>query len=266
MPLMFGRQKRAFDPRIPHYSALRMHPEAQPTIVPTQVHNAAGLPDDLGMMLNDTLGDCTCAAVYHAIQVWTRAARGVEITEPNAEVQLLYQEACGYVPGDPSTDQGGVEQDVLTYLLTVGAPIEPSPAPRVRHKILAFVEVDPRVIADVQATIFDCGLDYIGFQVPDYLMAGAAPPDVWDVNPAGNNAIVGAHAVILVGYDAARKTFDVISWGRKFTMSEAFFTQFVEEVYTIADPSWIESGGGTPAGLTVAQLEAQMEAKKRATA
>src|SRR5215831_17287905 len=32
-----------------------------------------------GMMDNDTLGDCTCAAMGHAIQVWT-ASNGGEIT------------------------------------------------------------------------------------------------------------------------------------------------------------------------------------------
>ncbi len=76
------------------------------------------MPVDLGEMLNSDLGDCTCAAFFHARQVWTFNAGGAEITEPDADVlELSYSEACGYVQGDDSTDQGGNEQAVLTYCL-----------------------------------------------------------------------------------------------------------------------------------------------------
>ena len=38
---------------------------------PPQVEYTKGMPKTLGMMMNDTLGDCTCAAFYHALQVWS---------------------------------------------------------------------------------------------------------------------------------------------------------------------------------------------------
>ena len=261
MPLMFGRKPRGFDPRIPHMSALLPGSAPLPPI-PASADNAADLPADLGMMLNDTLGNCTCAAVYHAIQVWTRAARGVEITEPDSDVQTLYEQACGYNPADPNTDQGGVEQDVLTFLLKVGAPIEPSPAPRVRHYIAAFVEVDPRNLDDVCSTIYECGVSYIGFNVPAYIMA-STPPAVWDVDPSADNSIVGGHAVVLTGYDTAAGIFDFISWGQKFKMTAAFFSKFTDETYAIADPSWVEATGRTPAGLSLPVLEAMMSSLKQ---
>ena len=70
--------------------------------------------------------------------------------------------------------------------------------------------------------------------------------------------IIGGHAVILAGYDdqGAR----VISWGQYYTMTWEFFGKFVDEVYAIADSEWIESTGQTPGGLTLDQLEAQMQA------
>jgi hypothetical protein len=66
--------------------------------------------------------------------------------------------------------------------------------------------------------------------------------------------------VILAGYDA--KGARVISWGQYYTMTWAFFGQFVDEVYAIADVSWIEAKGMSPGGLTLAQLETQMKALK----
>ena len=65
----FGRLHRTYDPRIPHLSALLAGQVPPPP--PPSIDWTKGMPANLGMMLNDTLGDCTCAAVYHAIQVWT---------------------------------------------------------------------------------------------------------------------------------------------------------------------------------------------------
>jgi hypothetical protein len=39
-----------------------------------------------------------------------------------------------------------------------------------------------------------------------------------------------------------------------------FFHKYVDETYAIADNLWIDSGGKTPGGLTIAELEAQMKA------
>ncbi len=248
----FGCRTRRRDPRVPHYSAITAG--IQLPDPPPVIHNGAGLPANLGAMLNDTLGDCTCAGFYHALQLWSFVARKSLVTEPDGDVEALYEQACGYVPGNPNTDQGGVEQDVLSFLLNTGAPVGPGGAQR--HKILAFVEVDPAKPIDIRRTIADCGLVYIGFTVPAYMpeTAGAT----WDVNAAGDQTIVGGHCVILVGYDA--EGLDVISWGNFYRMTWAFFAKYVDEAYAIADPWWIEATGKTPGGLTVAALEGQMAA------
>jgi hypothetical protein len=213
-----------------------------------------GMPDTLGMMLNDSLGDCTCAAFYHAIQVWTFNASGAIQTWPDADVEKLYILGCGYNPKVPGEGPGGNEQKLLTYILNKGAPIGPSGA--TTQKISAFVEVDPRETDDVKRAIVDCGLAYIGFNVPQFLMQGT-PPAVWDVQSANTN-IIGGHAVILVGYDANGAR--VVSWGSFYTMTWAFFAQYVDEVYAIADNLWIDAKGTTPGGFTLDQLEQQMQA------
>jgi hypothetical protein len=212
------------------------------------------MPANLGMMCNDTLDDCTCAAIYHARQVWT-ANIGTMITEPDTDVELLYQYACGWNPKEPGEGPGGNEQDVLTFLLKIGAPAGSFGAST--NKISAFVEVDPRNIEDVKRTIYACGVAYIGFNVPASLQLMNPPPKVWQVDP-GNSRIVGGHAVVLVGYDA--KFAKVISWGRYYKMTWQFFLTYVDEVYAIADDAWFTTtDNAQPLGISLPELELQMK-------
>jgi hypothetical protein len=254
-----GRLHRSYDPRIAHMSAITAGATLPPP--PAFVDYTEGMPQSLGMMLNDTLGDCTCAAVYHALQVWSFNAQSKQMdTEPDADVEKLYIQACGYNPRVPGEGPGGNEQKVLTYLLKKGAPV--GPTGQARHRITAFVEVDPRNTDDVKRAINDCGVAYIGFNVPQNIMPqGSPPPAVWDVAP-GNPAIIGGHAVVLPGYDA--NGVKVISWGQYYTMTWDFFAKYVDEVYAIADQTWIESKGTTPGGLSLDELEAQMQALREA--
>jgi hypothetical protein len=249
--MKLGRNPRTYDARIPHLSAVLAGQVLSPP--PISVDYTKSLPSTLGMMLNDTLGDCTCAAYYHARQVWSFNANKKEITESDSDVKQLYEKACGYDPANPTSDSGGVEQDVLTYLLNNGAPIVGG-----IDKILGFVEVDPRNLDDIKRTINDCGVVYIGITVPNYLMDSV--PDVWDTHPSGDNTPAGGHAIVLAGYDL--DTFTLISWGRTYKMTNRFFAQFTDEAYGIADAEWVAATGKTPGGLSLSQLETQMAALK----
>jgi len=252
-----GRLPRARNARVPHMSAL-LAGKAAPT-VPATADYTKGMPSNLGIMLNDTLGDCTCAAFYHAVQVWSfNAAHRVD-TEPDVDVEDLYIQACGYNPRKGGEGPGGNEQHVLTYLMNTGAPMGPSG--QERHHISAFVEVDPRNLSDVKQAIYECGVAYIGFNVPaNILPPNAPPPSVWNVVPGA--AIQGGHAVVLAGYDDAGAR--VISWGEYYTMSWQFFSTYVDEVYAIADSLWINSASGrTLCGLSLPELEQLMQSMKQ---
>jgi hypothetical protein len=250
--MKYGRLPRKFNPAIPHYSALRMG-LAKLAAPPPSVDYTVGLPANLGMFGNDALGDCTCAAIYHALQVWSNAASTID-TEADSEAVSLYEGACGYNPADPKTDQGGDEQTVLTYVMLTGAPVAGGV-----HRLTAFVEVDPSNQDDVKVAIYTCGLVYIGFNVPTYINQAAG--STWDVEP-GQASIEGGHAVVLCGYDASGVT--VISWGALYKMTWAFFAAFVDEVYAIADPDWIKATGLDPLGMSMADLETQMNALREA--
>ena len=240
-----GRKKRTFNPKIAHMSAILGARKA--IIPPPSVDWTHGI-NNFGIMLNDNLGDCTCAGIYHAIQIWS-ANTLIEQTEPDNVVLSLYEQACGYKPGDESTDNGGVEQDLLSYCVNTGVPLSNGQ----REKFLCFIEVDPRNINDVKTTIDEFGLAYIGIDVPNSLYDQNGDPKlVWDVDP-NDTSTEGGHCIILVGYDADGAT--VISWGQKYKMTWAFFRQFTDEVYAIVSQNWINSQGKTPLGLTVEELD-----------
>ena len=186
-PRKFGRLPRIYQPKIPHYSALRMRLGALPP-PPASVDWTVGINPDYGTMLNSELGCCTIAAAYHAMQTWSFRSRTAEITEPDTKVLEAYEEFCGYNPGDPRTDQGGVEQTVLGDWLSTGVPI--AEGPNGRSKLLAFVEVDPRDHEDVMRVIDECGGIYIGTNVPNYLVDGPMPM-LWDVDPSGDQGSAG---------------------------------------------------------------------------
>jgi hypothetical protein len=204
---------------------------------------------------NDATGDCTCAAVYHAIQTWTSNASAID-NEPEDDALLLYEQACGYVSGQPNTDQGGVEQDVLSYWMNPGAPTGVHGGSR--QKLAAFVEIDPRNIDDVKLAIATAGVAYIGFNVPDYM--SQTPGSRWDYSPGQTYSIIGGHAVIAIGYTPLE--LHVISWGMLYPMAWSFWSEFVDEAYMLANQDFIESTGLNPAGLSLTELEAQMQALK----
>jgi len=249
-----GRKPRSFNPRIPHLSA---HLAGRAlTAPPASVDWTRGMQPDLGPMLNDRLNDCSCAAFYHALQVWSFNATGTMDTEPDSDVEALYGAVSGYKPGDAAPGPMCNEQDVLTYLTQTGAPIGLDGSGR--NKLAAFLEIDYRNLDDVKRTISEFGVAYIGIGIPAYVHANPTP-QVWDVEEK-NSKVIGGHAVILAGYDAQGAKF--ISGGKTYTMTWAFFSKYTDEAYALADEAWITTKGLTPGGLTLDMLKGQMQGLK----
>lgn len=244
--MRYGRLPRTFNPAIPHWSALKMG--APQVTVPMTCDYTARLPANLGMMLNNSLGDCAEAGYGHALQVWSAASGKPILTEPDSAIEALY-ETQGYVPGEPSTDRGTVLQALLSLLVT-GTP--PAGIP----KLTAVIELDPTLPEDIDRATYECGLVYLGFNVPAFMQSLESPGSTWSTEPWGNGQIVGGHCVVTAAYRPGLRS--VISWGAQYAMTDAFWRQYVDEAYALVSPEWVQATGRTPLGLTVAQLEAQM--------
>lgn len=210
-----------------------------------------------GMMLNgpeptepqfpNGLGDCTIAGAAHAVQVWT-ANNGAMVTVPDSTVLSYYENFDGYVPGNPKTDNGGVELDVLNDWKKQGFA---------GHPLLAFA--DPKVanLTEVRQAIALFGGVYIGLSLP----ITAQTQTVWDVAPNGGAKAKpgswGGHCVFVPKYD--QKTFTCITWGQLQTMTVAFWSKYCDEAHALLSPAWI-STKGAPNGFNLAQLQADLQA------
>lgn len=254
-----GRRPRIYDPRVPHFSALKGL--AKPIAVPEKRNYAEGMTN-IGTMLNSILSCCTVSGIGHSIQVWSHHTNKINgmITEPDSCILQMYEESCGYNPnalpddsGYNPTDQGGTEQSVLTYYLTKGFPT--GPQGKTRHKLRSFVEIDTTQDSDIKRGIYECGLVYIGFKVPQHIMADPMPK-VWDYDP--KSEIIGGHCVILPGFD--KYGYPVISWDElDIYMTNDFKKYYVDEVYALCDIDWLLATGKTLLGLSMAQLIEQVK-------
>jgi len=203
-----------------------------------------------GMMDNDTLGDCTCAAVGHGVQVASLNSEEGEYTVPDSLVLSLYENACGYVPGDPNTDQGGVIIDVLNYVRKNNfGP----------HKMFAYATTDPGDVTHIKQGVAVFGLVDIGLQLP--ISAQSQIGNLWDVvgdGQSGDSApgSWGGHSVIVAAYDSVGPT--CVTWGALQKMTWNFWSIYVDESYALLDRIWLEGRGGA-GSINLPKMESDLQ-------
>jgi len=198
----------------------------------------------LGMMLNDSLGDCTCAAIGHLIQTWTYVNKNPVVLS-DADILALYEKACGYNPSDSTTDNGGVELDVLNYWRN---------NPVVGHSLTAYVGISVARANEIRDAVWFFGGAYAGVQLP----ISAQTQEVWDVSKGRNGEVGswGGHAVPIVGYD--KNFLYCITWGAVKKMTWAFYQKYFDEAYALISPDWT-SAGTSPQGFNTVQLIADLQ-------
>lgn len=239
MDLKLGKQKYKFDPR-----TFKMRDYLKPGWVPPPFSDHSLGKKQWGMMLNDTLGDCTIAAVGHAMQVFTLG----KLTVPDSVILSYYEKWCGYNPADPSTDQGGIELDVLNDWRKQSFA---------GHILEGYVDPQPQNFLHIQHAISEFGGVYIGFQVPQSAMDQFNAGQIWDVVP-NDGGIVGGHAVFCPAYHTLdphvnkRTTINCITWGGVQKMTIDFWDKYCDESHCLLAAAW------EPAGVNLNQLRADL--------
>ncbi len=207
----------------------------------------ASLLRDAGFMLNDQLGDCTCAAKGHLIQLWT-AANGSEVTVSDAAIMAAYEGACGYDPTDPSTDQGGNMDLVAAYFRDTGVG---------GYKIEKFAEIDPRHRDHVKHAINRYGGCDLGVSLP----LNAQTQAVWDLAAGDGSAAEpgswGGHDCVAVGYDSVG--LDIETWGSIQRATWEWFDAYADEGFAYFSRLWAPIGGTAPCGVTSDELDAEFD-------
>src|SRR5215471_674661 len=198
MTYRFGRQAPKLDYRTlsfaKYVTATLPKPPAEYDVLHRVYQNLPGTkPQHLFPMDgNDALGDCTIAAVAHAITSWRGLVSKTERIMTEEAVVALYEKLTG------GPDTGLYELDVLRYWRkhrTGG------------DKILAFAAIDPHNHDHVKQAISIFGGVYLGFHVQESCLEDFRVRKTWTPGPLTNDG----HAVFAVGYDA--KALTVLTWG-----------------------------------------------------
>ncbi len=211
------------------------------------------------MLDNDTIGDCTIAAVGHAVQLWTAVAERMRVMS-NAEALAGY-EAFGYRPGEPSSDRGVNAVDVLTRWNGAGLACGGA-----ADMLSGFCTIDPAEQDEVRAGVAWLGVVYAGIELP----IAAQQMDLWDA-PAAAAALVGnyepgswgGHAVPIVGYGPGGVT--CVTWGALKQITWRFWAAYASEAYGLLSRDFV-TGGGRAASVDWGQLEADMAGLRREAA
>jgi len=200
---------------------------------------------DWGMMRNDEVGDCTCAAAGHQIQAWT-GENGSPITATDYEIIAAYSAITGYGPDDPNSDNGAVMLDVLNYWRQTGIA---------GHKITAYASVNLKDAEIVKAALNLFGGLYVGLALPTSAQEQAlwTPAD----GPDGRPGSWGGHAVATVDYDA--DTLACVTWGKLQRMDWGFFGACCDEAYAVLSEDWAVAGKLAPSGFDFAALPAELK-------
>jgi hypothetical protein len=235
----------------------------------------SAFPADSGALLNDTLGCCAFAGIYHGIQVAVFDIRKklVSATSLTPLVLDFYEKCGGYDPnaqlnadGTNPTDGGGNPIDIEKWLLDNPLPLPRDPALDSDEEDDDFFftfDIDPSNLADMAYVGSECYGVGIGVIVTDAIML----PDGSIANPfpAGGNPL-GGHFM----WCAQRKADGLwggISWGKKYEYSVKFMTPFngqdMSDGNLMMVTGYIHSvmfeGGKTVMGMNKDQLRAYLD-------
>jgi hypothetical protein len=202
------------------------------------------------LMGNAQWGDCTIAAAGHLEMAWTNDA-GTPFTPTDQQIIDAYVavtglEGAAFDPTTGNNDNGCTEIDVLNYWSNTGIA---------GHTIGGYVSVPPSRVDQIKQAVAYLEGAYIGINVPQSVEDDTTD-FIWDYDPK-NSAIVGGHAVPIIGFNY--DCFYVISWGQIYTMTNAFYNQFCDEAYAIVSNDMLNGTGVTPLGFDINTLRADLE-------
>lgn len=204
---------------------------------------------DMKMFLNDELGDCVPADTCHALMVRT-AAVGAMLRPTNADALKMYEVVGGYVPGNPSTDNGCNEGEMCAYMMNHGL---------LGHKSVATAPVvagqlTNSLIDNVKWAVELFGPIRLGVNLPASAETQFDARKPWTTS--GNLSIVGGHDVLLTRYNA--NFAYVMTWGQLWPATWQWLEMFVEEAHMELFPDLIK-GKTTPDGFNLSTMTNELK-------
>ena len=219
------------------------------------------------MLLNDTLGCCVPAEMFHTVMQHAANAGHPMPVPSDAEVISLYSAIGGYVPGDPSTDNGCDMLTALNYWRNTGITIN-----GVVHKIGAFAQINLADPDEINAALWIFGSTFDGVNLPAAMQNsnfwGNIPSDLsgdWEPGSWGGHCVGQADATL----DPNLDLYQTVTWGGLMATDATFMKAYCDEAYVVISQDWLADNGQCPAGFDIAALTddlTSVSAKRRSHA
>lgn len=176
---------------------------------------------DYGMLGNDQFGCCVFAGAAHESMLWTRSSKTCPDANFTRENVLSdYSAVTGFDPNKPDTDQGTDMKEAASYRRKTGIVGSGGE----RHKIAAYIAVDPSNLTQTYQALYLFGSLGIGIQCPSNIIEQFDKKKPWSVTKG--TTIEGGHYIPLV---AKRNTLLCVTWGRLQGMTTGFFGKYNDE-------------------------------------
>ena len=209
--------------------------------IPDQVSyatNAMALQALRMIYLNNQLGCCVISGGLHTKGVVSGNAGALKVFADQQVIQQ-YSAIGGYVPGDPSTDQGCNESDAIDYWLSTGFPDG--------MKLAGALSVDATDIETVRAVIYIFENVLYGMELPDKWVNPTPSQDgfIWDV--AGPPDPENGHCV--GGYGYGNGYIQIATWGMLGWITDAATKKYATpsaggELHVLLSPDIISRATG----------------------
>lgn len=226
--------------------ALKSYVDAKavlPVVPPTFGHDMA-MPVDWGMLANDQYGCCVWAGAAHETAMWNREA-GTAVSFTSADVLSDYAAVTGFDPKVPGTDNGTDMVLAADYRRKTGIRDDKGH----RHRIAAYLHIDPGNTAELMAAAYLFGAVGIGLQMPVTAEKQFRDRQPWTVVLGAS--IDGGHYVPLVGRGPLY--YHVVTWGRTQRMTPSFFSKYCDEAVAYVSFECLKNNK-SPEGFDAASL------------
>jgi hypothetical protein len=221
-----GKKPATYVPGERRYTSFRV--SKAPVHVPS-VFGHGNTFKDWGMLGNDRFGDCVFAGSAHEQELIANlAAGGVtgQMVTPFSEKSVLsdYSAVTGFNLATGENDNGTNVHEALDYRIKTGL----LDANGKRHKIAAYVALEPGNLEHLREALFIFSAVGIGFEVPISAQEQYARNEVWSIVPGAE--VEGGHYVPLVGVPAVGN-LACVTWGRRQVMTDSFYKMYCDEAY-----------------------------------
>ncbi len=209
---------------------------------------------DWGMLGNDQYGNCVFAGADHETMILNKARKGINVPFSAKTALADYGAVTGFDPNIPGSDQGTYTIDAMKYRQKTGV-IDNND---IRHKIYAYVSIDPKDFDLLVSATFVFGVVGMGFEFPDTAFDQFDNNQIWDV--VSGASIEGGHYIPTVGSVDSPNKITAITWGKRQELTREFYEEYNDESWAMLSLEMIRSDGRGLHGFDLDTFEKDLAA------